>query len=73
MVLHNFNCPVGENIIHHNIISMAQNYIGSNNINILQPIGQFGTRQMGGKDSAPARHLSTCTHKLTLLLFPEDD
>ena len=26
------------------IIGMAQNYVGSNNINLLQPIGQFGTR-----------------------------
>ncbi|PWA34413.1 DNA topoisomerase 2 [Artemisia annua] len=29
------------------IIGMAQNYVGSNNINLLQPIGQFGSRHMG--------------------------
>nr|GEU61322.1 DNA topoisomerase 2 isoform X2 [Tanacetum cinerariifolium] len=28
------------------IIGMAQNYVGSNNINLLQPNGQFGTRLM---------------------------
>ena len=26
------------------IVNMAQNYVGSNNINVLFPAGQFGTR-----------------------------
>jgi len=26
------------------IIKLAQNYVGTNNINLLEPIGQFGTR-----------------------------
>jgi DNA topoisomerase-2 len=30
------------------IIGMAQNFVGSNNINLLMPIGQFGTRNQGG-------------------------
>nr|GEY32209.1 DNA topoisomerase 2 isoform X1 [Tanacetum cinerariifolium] len=29
-----------------NIVGMAQNYVGSNNINLLQPKGQYGTRHM---------------------------
>nr|GFA94368.1 DNA topoisomerase 2 [Tanacetum cinerariifolium] len=33
-----------------NIVGMAQSYVGSNNINLLQPKGQYGTRHMGGKD-----------------------
>lgn len=34
----------GETSLHETIIGMAQNYVGSNNINLLEPIGQFGTR-----------------------------
>jgi DNA topoisomerase-2 len=41
------------------IINLAQNFVGSNNINVLQPIGQFGTRLHGGKDAASARYIFT--------------
>jgi DNA topoisomerase-2 len=34
----------GEQSLASTIISMAQDYVGSNNINLLQPNGQFGTR-----------------------------
>ena len=34
------------------IIGMAQTFVGSNNINLLYPSGQFGTRLMGGSDAA---------------------
>ena len=37
------------------IINLAQNFVGSNNMNLLQPIGQFGTRLHGGKDAASPR------------------
>ena len=36
----------GEESLVGTIIGMAQNYVGSNNINLLQPNGQFGTRLM---------------------------
>lgn len=39
------------------IINLAQNFIGSNNLNLLQPRGQFGTRLHGGKDAASPRYL----------------
>jgi hypothetical protein len=32
-----------------------QDFVGSNNINLLFPSGQFGTRLQGGKDAASAR------------------
>ena len=38
-----------------NIVGLAQSYVGSNNINLLMPIGQFGTRLTGGKDASFAR------------------
>ena len=41
------------------IINLAQNFVGSNNINLLQPLGQFGTRLQGGKDAASPRNIST--------------
>ena len=41
------------------IIGIAQNFVGSNNINLLKPIGQFGTRLHGGKDAASARYIFT--------------
>lgn len=41
------------------IIGLAQNFVGSNNLNFLQPLGQFGTRLHGGKDSASPRYIFT--------------
>jgi len=41
------------------IVNMAQNFVGSNNLNLLQPIGQFGTRLHGGKDAASPRYIFT--------------
>jgi DNA topoisomerase-2 len=52
---------------------MAQNFVGSNNINLLSPNGQFGTRLQGGSDSASERYIHTCLCKITRLIFPEAD
>ena len=52
---------------------MAQNYVGSNNINLLEPLGQFGTRLLGGKDAASERYIFTQLNKLTRLIFPQED
>jgi len=41
------------------IIGLAQNFVGSNNLNMLMPIGQFGTRLHGGKDAASPRYIFT--------------
>ena len=40
----------GEKSLVEAIINMAQEFTGSNNINLLLPLGQFGTRLQGGKD-----------------------
>ncbi|XP_068651823.1 DNA topoisomerase 2-like [Aristolochia californica] len=63
----------GEQSLNATIIGMAQNFVGSNNINLLQPNGQFGSRQQGGKDHASARYIYTCLSPLTRYLFPKDD
>ena len=45
----------GEASLVNSIVGLAQNYVGSNNINLLMPMGQFGTRLGGGKDAASPR------------------
>jgi DNA topoisomerase-2 len=52
---------------------MAQNFVGSNNINLFMPNGQFGTRLQGGKDSASERYIFTQLNKITRTLFPAND
>merc|ERR1719207_213029 len=47
----------GEVSLQGTIVAMAQSFVGSNNINLLVPSGQFGTRLMGGKDSASSRYI----------------
>lgn len=64
----------GENNLVGTIINMAQDFPGSNNINLLQPKGQFGTRLQGGSDAASGRYIFTLLAKNTKLIFrPEDD
>uniref|UniRef100_A0A6V7QY46 DNA topoisomerase 2 n=1 Tax=Ananas comosus var. bracteatus TaxID=296719 RepID=A0A6V7QY46_ANACO len=63
----------GEQSLASTIIGMAQDFVGSNNINLLQPNGQFGTRNQGGKDHASARYIYTNLSPLTRFLFPKDD
>lgn len=55
------------------IVGMAQNFVGSNNINLLMPNGQFGSRNEGGKDHASARYIFTCLNKVTRYIYPEPD
>lgn len=63
----------GEQSLNGAIVGMAQNFVGSNNINLFEPCGQFGTRLQGGKDSASERYIYTHLNKLTRYIFPEAD
>jgi len=63
----------GEASLASTIIGMAQSFVGSNNIHLLMPNGQFGSRNLGGKDSASARYLHTTLNKVTRVIFHEDD
>lgn len=49
----------GEASLQQTIIGLAQNFVGSNNINILEPSGNFGSRLAGGSDAASARYIHT--------------
>jgi len=64
----------GEVSLSGAIVNMAQDFVGSNNVNLLIPSGQFGTRMMGGKDAASARYIYTRLSPVTRLIFsPLDD
>ena len=59
----------GEASLVSTIVNLAQNFVGSNNINLLLPLGQFGTRLQGGKDSASARYIFTKLSPLARKIF----
>lgn len=63
----------GEESLNNAIIGLAQNFVGSNNINLLMPNGQFGSRIKGGKDSASPRYIHTEINPLSLTLFKKED
>ncbi|CAJ1338347.1 unnamed protein product [Effrenium voratum] len=63
----------GEMSLSETIVGMAQDFVGSNNINLLMPQGQFGTRLQGGKDSASARYIYTRLAPITRCIFPQAD
>ena len=63
----------GEASLNGAIVGMAQNFVGSNNINLFTPNGQFGTRLQGGKDSASERYIFTQLNKITRTIFQQTD
>ncbi|KAF8554543.1 type II DNA topoisomerase [Imleria badia] len=63
----------GEVSLTMTIVNLAQDYVGSNNINLLLPKGQYGTRDMGGKDHASARYIYTELSPLTKTVFSPED
>ena len=63
----------GEASLNGAIVGMAQNFVGSNNINLFEPNGQFGTRLKGGEDSASERYIFTQLNRLTRLIFRQED
>jgi len=63
----------GEASLNAAIVAMAQNFVGSNNIHLLMPNGQFGTRLQGGDDSASERYIFTLLNSLARTIFPDVD
>ncbi len=63
----------GEASLMGAIIGLAQDYVGSNNINILEPLGQFGGRAMGGKDAASPRYIFTKIPTISSMIFKKVD
>ncbi|KAF1329649.1 DNA topoisomerase 2, partial [Globisporangium splendens] len=59
----------GEQSLNGTIINMAQDFVGSNNVHLLSPNGQFGTRLMGGKDAASPRYIFTNLEQVARRIF----
>lgn len=76
-----FSGYVSENSLYHHgeeslnkaIVGMAQNFVGSNNINLLYPSGQFGSRVKGGQDASSPRYIFTRLERITRCIYPELD
>lgn len=64
----------GEQSLAQTIINLAQHFVGSNNLNLLVPNGQYGTRDQGGKDHASPRYIHTEPKSIARIMFnPADD
>jgi DNA topoisomerase-2 len=63
----------GEASLQGAIVNMGQDFVGSNNINYLEPIGQFGSRIMGGSDSAQPRYIHTKIPDIIPHIYSPDD
>ena len=63
----------GEASLNGAIVNMAQDFVGSNNINLFVPNGQFGTRLQGGKDHASERYIFTKLDNISRTIFRVED
>ena len=63
----------GDTALINCIVRMAQNFVGSNNLPLLMPVGQFGTRHQGGEDFASARYIYTKLSPIARKVFPAVD
>ena len=63
----------GEASLQSAIVAMAQNFVGANNINLLKPNGQFGSRVAGGRDAGAPRYIYTLLEKVTQCIFNNQD
>jgi len=63
----------GEASLQMTIVGMAQDFVGSNNMQFLMPNGMFGSRNMGGKDAAQSRYIYTQIEPITFKTFIKED
>jgi len=63
----------GEQSLFEAIIKMAQNFVGSNNVNVLYPSGCFGHRRQGGEDASSPRYIFTYLEHIAKLIYREED
>jgi len=63
----------GEASLQQAIVGMAQNFVGSNNINLLFPDGNHGSRLSGGKDAASPRYIFTRLSEIAQHIFHPHD
>ena len=65
---HHGDAALGETIMH-----MMQNHVGANNVNLLNPLGQAGTRLADRGTHASTRYVHTCLEPVTAALFKRAD
>ncbi|KAI4845057.1 type II DNA topoisomerase [Aureobasidium sp. EXF-8845] len=63
----------GETSLQQTIVGLAQTFVGSNNINVLEPSGNFGSRLQGGSDAASARYIYTRLSPFARRIFNAHD
>lgn len=63
----------GEVSLQGAIVKLAQTFVGANNLNLLYPGGQFGSREEGGKDASAARYIYTALTPETQTIFNRFD
>ncbi|KAI9374692.1 DNA topoisomerase [Aspergillus egyptiacus] len=63
----------GDASMHQTIIGLAQDFVGSNNINVLEPSGFFGSRLRGGADASSARYIFTRLSPFARRIFNTQD
>lgn len=63
----------GETSLQQTIIGLAQTFVGSNNVNCLEPSGNFGSRLSGGSDAASPRYIYTRLSPFARKVFPPLD
>ncbi|RMD41499.1 hypothetical protein DV735_g3616, partial [Chaetothyriales sp. CBS 134920] len=63
----------GETSLQQTIVTLAQTFVGSNNVNCLEPSGNFGSRLQGGSDCASARYIYTRLTPFARKLFHQAD
>ena len=61
----------GDTALQGAIIAMARRYCGSNNVNLLHPDGQFGSRH--SNHAGAARYISAGLEKIARLIFRVED
>ena len=64
----------GDTSLHGTIVGLAQSFVGSNNVNCLEPSGNFGSRLQGGSDAASPRYIYTRLSPFARKIFhPADE
>jgi DNA topoisomerase-2 len=63
----------GEASLIESIVGSSQEHVGTNNVALLEPLGQFGSRNVKPTTHAAARYIFTRVQPVARLLFPAED
>jgi len=63
----------GENSLVESIVGLAQEHVGTNNVALLMPLGQFGSRLDPPGTHAAARYIFSKVSNITRAIFPKAD